>query len=300
MQSAQRQAELDAVTMDTARTWGTQGKRTTTTWDLNDPNALKSEQSARGPHNENHLGAASLQVMAGEDLGNRDRVKQQQRQLASWSRQQVAEKAARAQADRDEERQYKRFIDEVTEVRRQMENQSSRERKANERAMADTNSMLVANKTARANAHARDEAAANAAHASHVVNHPMLREERGQGVSAASATRVRPDHWKGFTPAQNAAVEGIVAAQQREKAAARAASAQEAAEWAQVQELTRCAADSVCYREQQERMNAAMETAMAQQRQAQEASATRNAKEAAERAYKVEDAFFQQFGTSDR
>ena len=285
---------------DCAATWGLQGKETTTTWDLNDPNGLKKEQSARGAHNENNLGAACLQVMAGEDLNHKNRVKQQQRQLASWSKQQVAERAAQKQRERDEEKQYKRFIDEVTELRRQMEVEQTRERKAVERDMADTNAMLIANKNARADAEAQRKAAADAAHSEFIVNNPMLREERGQGASAMSATRVRTDHWKGFTPAQVGEVHNIVAAQQAENEAAAAAQRREDREWAQVQALTRQAADRVVYQEQAERMQAAHDTSAMQQRQAKEAADRNAARTAEERAYKVENDFFLQFGTSDR
>ena len=73
-------------------------------WDLNDPLTLRKDRPSRVSDDDPIVGPASLQKFAGEDLEYGNRVRKQQQQQANWVVEQMAEKQAQIDNEREMER----------------------------------------------------------------------------------------------------------------------------------------------------------------------------------------------------
>eukprot|EP00961_Rhodomonas_salina_P197655 2667258-Rhodomonas_salina.1 len=73
-------------------------------WDLNDPHALRKEQPARVGDQDPLIGPSSLQKFSGEDLDYGNRTRKQQQQQATWVVEQMMERQAQIDNEREMER----------------------------------------------------------------------------------------------------------------------------------------------------------------------------------------------------
>lgn len=112
-------------------------------WDLNDPLTLRKDRPARVADDDPIVGPASLQKFSGEDLEYGNRVRKQQQQQAMWVVEQMAEKQAQIDNERDMERILAERQAEVDERRTQMESEELNSRGSMNEAVRDYNLALA-------------------------------------------------------------------------------------------------------------------------------------------------------------
>ena len=112
-------------------------------WDLNDPLTLRKDRPARVSDVDAIVGPASLQKFAGEDLDYGNRVRKQQQQQAMWVVEQMAEKQAQIDNERDMERLFTERQAEIDSRRSEMESEEVTSRGTMNEAVRDYNLALA-------------------------------------------------------------------------------------------------------------------------------------------------------------
>lgn len=244
-------------------------------------------------------GPASGLVFDGEDPRAAERAALQGIQMREWAEEQVAAKAARAAAERREAEAHARWLAETAEQAEAYERDAGAWRREQAAAVARENGRLAA-----AAREARAAARAEAGVACELLPAGLGEEhvEDGDASGTLGPGRVRTDHFRGFTEAQQRAVMREQAVQAAEAEAARRRAA---VEEARADEEKMLAARRVARYEAEAALAKAArqrEHMAALQRQMAETEGRRRqaAEEEAASGPAVGDAFFSKFGQSDR
>jgi hypothetical protein len=166
---------------------------------LSDPNHLKNDCPARIGDDDPRCGPASIQKFAGEVI-QYDRTvnkKTYQNLQKDWLLEQMAEKQAIQQAQKDAQKSHDDQVIMANHVRGVMESHIASTKRANKKAESDHNLSLAAEQRDLAKTKLGKLAEEEAAHVSNVMNNPMLNESSG-GQMGTDGRLIR-SNFKGMT-----------------------------------------------------------------------------------------------------
>lgn len=207
-----------------------QGKERAREYDLNDPLALKKDLPGRMGDTDMRLTVSGMQQFHGEDLSYAHRIKVQQQEIKSWSDevraahhppapaaalqsalvepsrlrflQIVAAKAARAAQDKAMDDAFAARAIEIDHMKTALEATSRQARSANNVAVAEYNLAQAAAKREREQAAQKAELQDNVEEIQNALASDALTENPALGRSFIAPNRLRPDHYKGMSPAE--------------------------------------------------------------------------------------------------
>ena len=279
-----------------------QAKETRREFDLSDPSGKRDARPARLGDDDPRAGVSSAQKFDGEDLDAGARRVAQTAQAAAWYAAQTAEKRARL----EEARLAKEAHKEVLRAQQQYQDDTAEAQAAARRAhamnVARENERLALVKRDAVLAQKRAECDAENAERARNESDMFLTENPAVATSAlAPGRRVRPDHWKGATAAERAAVADAQRRQRQEKKETEKANAAAEALEASRYETTRRVLEMNAERVEQfkaEQRAAVLATVLGQR-------AEKHESDAADRAERFQtgrfgDAYFAGFGASAR
>jgi len=277
-----------------------QAKHMRKEWDLNDPDTLRKDRPARVTDDDPSLGPASLQKFSGEDLDYGNRVRKQQQQQAMWVYDQMSEKQAQIEDEREMERVYTERQAELDERRAMMEAEEMNSRTTINHAVRDFNQALADEKREKEATQRMMTYEDNEEEIRNQLTSDLLTENRAATQSHLAPHRYIKYAFKGFSEEQQAAIREEQARQAAEKAERAAQERQEEQNWDLVQEAVRrnlIAGEREVFRRKQE---LARQTAEEQRRQAEEARMRRMVLDKQVYAGAIDESFFKQFGTTSR
>lgn len=269
-------------------------------FELNDKDALKKQLPARVGDNDPRLGPASMQVFDGEDLKEAERRELQAKQMKNWCIEQNMKKRVARIRELEEEYEYRRFMEQVEELRQRADEVALAEAKRRVEEAKAKNAALIEERKAERQRRREEEEAANEAQLAAALDGGILAEGPADARSALGAGRIRPDHYRGMSSEQSRKYRELQA-QQREAARLRKEEerAAERAEAARMNEILRAAARIEAAQEEQRKVAAAQyKAALDQQKLHNEAQRARQREEDMQPAFT--DGFFGGFGQSDR
>jgi len=179
-----------------------QGKERAREYDLNDPLALKKDLPGRMGDTDMRLTVSGMQQFHGEDLSYAHRIKVQQQEIKSWSDEIVAAKAARAAQDKAMDDAFAARAIEIDHMKTALEATSRQARSANNVAVAEYNLAQAAAKREREQAAQKAELQDNVEEIQNALASDALTENPALGRSFIAPNRLRPDHYKGMSPAE--------------------------------------------------------------------------------------------------
>jgi hypothetical protein len=148
---------------------------------LSDPDHLKKDRPAREGDDDPRCGAASIQKFAGEEI-EKDRTihkKDYQNLQKQWLLEQMEEKKAIAEAEREKDAAYDSQVIMATHIRGVMDTHIETTKRVNKKAEADYNLNLAAEHRSRRADKVNKEAEQSALHVTNVMNDPKLHESAG-------------------------------------------------------------------------------------------------------------------------
>lgn len=251
-------------------------------FDLNNPRALRQDKPARIGDHDARCGASSMQMFGGEDIGYKERMRKQAKDLQREHAIQVESKKRAAEEERSRERAYANFVQETDQIRALSSIARHRQKLQNEYTQSQINiSMARTVRKEQREEKARSDALASLERQM-LLNSKTLSEDRSTFETCMLGPgRVRTDHFKGFSKGQTQSIYAANAAQmqakQARKAAERAEEAKYAAHVAQVNQMTQQQqADRYRQRKQQElQLNAEQQYQRRQHRTAQKSERDR-------------------------
>lgn len=169
-------------------------------FDLNDPKAKNKDRPARVGDNDPRCGVSSLQMFEGEDLGKQKREQQQMTSLLAARSSQIDAFNARKAKERQDKRAYADFVADTTRIRTM-----NAIAKGRQKAQRDWNYRQINKGMARSVREEQNRVRAEADALEQLESKLTLSNMRlAEDVSVAgkselSATRVRTDHFKGFS-----------------------------------------------------------------------------------------------------
>lgn len=174
-------------------------------FDLNDPSALKKATLTRQGDEDPRLGASSLQVFQGEDLGAKERKRLQSEQQRQWLQEQRIADAEAKEAE-EHEKQCTELLQLQQTVRlRDLSVAEEERRRELVRSTAEYNKQLTEQKAAAEAARRAAEQEQNAREQLAAFHGPLLSEDPSGAQPAPGATvRVLSDRYKGMSEAQRA------------------------------------------------------------------------------------------------
>lgn len=269
-------------------------------YDLNDPNALRTDEPARMGDDDPRLSVSGLQKFHGEDLSYGHRVKMQQAQLREWNEQLAAEKAAAKVAEAQEERAYAQSMMQLDALKGQMESKAVASRQNAAAATAEYQRAQAAAKRERERALQVAELQDSVEEIQANLQGTTLTEDPTVGQSFINPDRVRPDHYKGMSPEEQQAIKLQQEAQRQQKqVAAEQAKAEAAAEDAQAEQLRRMG-DYQELMVARKRAELRKQMTLENQQLAQEQLASKTYLDTKVFTNAIHPSFFNQFNTSSR
>ena len=279
-----------------------QAKESRREFDLSDPSGKRDARPARLGDEDPRTGVSSAQKFDGEDLDAGARRVAQTAQAAAWYAAQTAEKEARLTEARLAKEAHKELLKAQEQYQNQAAEAQAAARRAHAASVAAENARLATSKRDAADSFKRAEFDAENAERLRNENDMFLTENPLLATSAlAPGRRVRPDHWKGASAAERAAVADAQRLQRLEKAEASKAEAAAEAFAASHYENTRRALEMNAERVEQfkaEQRAAVLATVLGQR-------AEKHESDAADRAERFQtgrfgEAYFAGFGASAR
>merc|ERR1740138_275141 len=200
-----------------------QGKEKSREYDLNDPLSKFKDLPGRVGDDDMRLSVSGMQQFHGEDLSYAQRVKVQQEELRQWSAELTASKAANARAEKEADAVYAERALQIDQMKTDLEATARM-------AWTQTNVAVAEYQLAQAAAKREREAAAQKAELQDNIEEiqnnlagDVLTENPSVGRSFIAPNRVRPDHYKGMPPMEQAAFLAAQEAQRAQKLSADAA-----------------------------------------------------------------------------
>ena len=277
-----------------------QGKEKSREYDLNDPLSKFKDLPARIGDEDSRMSVSGLQQFHGEDLSYATRIKVQQEELRQWQEEAIATKLAQSTAQKEADAAFAKRAIEIDQMKIDLEATSRMARTSANVAVAEYQLAQAAAKREREAAAQKSELQDNIEEIQNNLAGDMLTENPAVGRSFLAPNRVRPDHYKGMSPAEQEAIVAAQAAQRTQKLATTMASKAEDAATDAHMEATRKAG---AYQDAQvAAMRAEMRAKIMEDNQviAKQQYATKAFLN--EKVFKnaVDASFFDQFGTSSR
>jgi len=182
-----------------------QGKDKMREYDLNDPMGRKKDLPARVGDVDPRNSVSGMQQFHGEDLSYAARVKAQQEEIREWCAASIAAKAAKAAHEKELDEQYARSAIDVDHMKTQLEATVKGARSGANRAVAEYQLAQAAAKREREAAAQKAELQDNVEEITANLSGDMLTENPTVGRSFIAPNRLRPDHYKGMSPEEQAA-----------------------------------------------------------------------------------------------
>lgn len=192
-------------------------------FDLSDSDTLKKSLPARVGDEDPRAGVSSLQMFDGEDLKAGERRKMQMAQQAAWVAQQTEEKLARTASEKEDKDGHHALVQAQCSIMNDVADLQEQAKAALRLETAEVNKMLAAQKREKETMIQEWEKTANEIDKGNVLASPYMMEDASVSTSSLGPHRVRPDHWKGMSEEQKAAVFAERATQREAMAAARTA-----------------------------------------------------------------------------
>lgn len=215
-----------------------QGKEMSREYDLNDPKSKLNDLPARVGDDDARMSASGLQQFHGEDLAYAERIKRQQSEMKAWCDESVRQKNEAKSKEAAADAAYAARAIEIDNYKTHLENTARQARTDTTVSLAEYQLAQAAAKRERERAQQVSELQDNIEEIQANLAGDILTENPAVGRSFIAANRVRPDHYKGMSPAEQQEVLNEQAAQ-RAQAAERAAraKAEEAAIDAQMEQM---------------------------------------------------------------
>jgi hypothetical protein len=175
-------------------------------WDLNDPLTLRKDKPARTSDVDPMIGPASLQKFSGEDLEYGNRVRKQQQQQAMWVVEQMAEKQAQIDNEREMERILAERQAEIDDRRAQMEAEELNSRGNMNEAVRDYNLALADVKKRTETMNRLHEMEDAAEEINNQLTGDFLTENPATTVSSVAPHRYLKYHFKGMSEEQRLSI----------------------------------------------------------------------------------------------
>jgi len=188
-------------------------------WDLNDPLAKKKELPARVGDMDPRMSVSNLQAFHGEDLTHAHRVKVQQQEIKAWMDEATALKAAQKARERAMDDAFARQAIEIDQMKSGLEATCRSAATMNAVAQAEYNLAMAAAKREREAAMQKAELQDNVVEIQANLASDLLTENPAVGRSFVAPNRLRPDHYKGMAPDEQAAFRDALTLQSHQKAA---------------------------------------------------------------------------------
>jgi len=277
-----------------------QGKEKAREYDLNDPLGKFKDLPARVGDEDPRMSVSCMQQFHGEDLSFAQRRKVQQQEIADWCADQSARKAAEKAAQAEKDAAFAQRALQIDQMKVDLEATARTARMQTNVAVAEYQLAQAAAKRERDAAAQKAELQDNIEEIQANLSGDILTENPAVGRSFIAPNRVRPDHYKGMSPAEQQATL-MAQANQREqcKMTAAATKAEEDAITAQIEATRRAGA----YQDAQvAAMRAEMRKKLSEENQLLAKHQYANTSFLNAQVYKngMDASFFDQFGTSSR
>ena len=277
-----------------------QGKEKSREYDLNDPLSKLKDLPGRVGDDDPRMSVSGMQQFHGEDLSYAQRIKVQQEELRQWCHEMAAKKAEDKAADLARDHVYAQRALDIDKMKLDLEATSRMARTAANVSVAEYQLAQAAAKREREAAAQKSELQDNVEEIQANLAGDVLTENPAVGRSFIAPNRVRPDHYKGMSPAEQAVVLEVQEAQRKQKLAVAAAAKAEAAAADASMELTRRAGayqDAQVASKRAEMRKQLLEDNMQIAKQQYASKSFLN-----DKVFKnaVDASFFDQFGTSSR
>merc|ERR1740138_207519 len=204
-----------------------QGKEKSREYDLNDPLSKYKDLPGRVGDEDPRLSVSGMQQFHGEDLSYAQRIKVQQEELREWCVEQAEAKAHAKAVDAQRDIAYAQRALDIDNMKLDLEATSRMARTSANVAVAEYQLAQAAAKREREAAAQKSELQDNIEEIQANLAGDMLTENPSVGLSFIAPNRVRPDHYKGMSPMEQAT---IVAAQEAQRLQNRAMAAANKAE----------------------------------------------------------------------
>eukprot|EP01060_Flectonema_neradi_P027602 TRINITY_DN37205_c0_g1_i1.p1 TRINITY_DN37205_c0_g1~~TRINITY_DN37205_c0_g1_i1.p1 ORF type:complete len:421 (+),score=89.67 TRINITY_DN37205_c0_g1_i1:26-1264(+) len=153
-----------------------QKKEMASSWDLNDPNALKKDLPARIGADDPRCSTASLQKFEGEDQDYNNRLRLQQQQVRDWYSQQMDEKRLLGHLQQTEDRLWENRSEELMRKAHEVQLLQQAQKKQAAHTTAAFNQSIAEEKRRQKLAEKQYEAELNNQELMNQLNDPMLNE----------------------------------------------------------------------------------------------------------------------------
>lgn len=161
---------------------------------------------------------SGLQQFRGEDLSHAHRVKRQQEELKDWCDEASRLKAAAQAKEKADDEAYAKRAMEIDAYKQHLENTARSARTETNVSVAEYQLAQAAAKRERERAQQMSELQDNIEEIQANLAGDLLTENPAIGRSFVAANRVRPDHYKGMSPAEQEAVQQEQATQRMQNA----------------------------------------------------------------------------------
>jgi len=277
-----------------------QGKEKAREYDLNDPLSKFKDLPSRVGDDDPRLSVSGMQQFHGEDLSYAMRKKVQQEELRQWVEEQAMKKAEQKAEEAAKDAAYAQRALQIDQMKVDLEATARQARVQTNVAVAEYQLAQAAAKREREAAAQKSELQDNIEEIQRNLAGDMLTENPAVGRSFIAPNRVRPDHYKGMSPAEQAAVLDGQATQRMQAMAIAAANKAENEAADGMMEATRRAG---AYQDAQvAAMRAEIKKANMQDNQvlAKQQFASKNFLETKVFKNAIDASFFDQFGTTSR
>ena len=183
-----------------------QGKEKSREYDLNDPLSKKKDLPGRIGDEDSRMSVSGLQKFHGEDLAYAQRIKVQQEELREWSNELPLKKAEKLAAEKARDDAHAKRALEIDQMKLDLEATARMARTAANVAVAEYQLAQAAAKREREAAAQKAELQDNTEEIQCNLASDMLTENPVVGRSFIAPNRLRPDHYKGMSPAEQVAV----------------------------------------------------------------------------------------------
>jgi hypothetical protein len=183
-----------------------QGKEKSREYDLNDPLSKKKDLPGRIGDEDSRMSVSGLQKFHGEDLAYAQRIRVQQEELREWSNELALNKAQQLAAEKARDDAHAKRALEIDQMKLDLEATARMARTAANVAVAEYQLAQAAAKREREAATQKAELQDNTEEIQCNLASDMLTENPVVGRSFIAPNRLRPDHYKGMSPAEQVAV----------------------------------------------------------------------------------------------
>ena len=183
-----------------------QGKEKSREYDLNDPLSKKKDLPGRIGDEDSRMSVSGLQKFRGEDLAYAQRIRVQQEEMREWSYELALKKAEQLAADTARDDAHAKRALEIDQMKLDIEATARMARTAANVAVAEYQLAQAAAKREREAATQKAELQDNTEEIQCNLASDMLTENPVVGRSFIAPNRLRPDHYKGMSPAEQVAV----------------------------------------------------------------------------------------------